>query len=55
MLSRVDDVINVSEYPLGKSEIKNALNQHSRLSELDVVGFRDDIKGQSIFAYVVLP
>ncbi|MDB9786934.1 acetate--CoA ligase [Bacteriovoracaceae bacterium] len=51
---RVDDVINVSGHRMGTAEVENALNTHPACGESAVVGFPHDIKGQGIFAYVIL-
>ena len=51
---RVDDVINVSGHRLGTAEIEAAIKKHSHIAEVAVVGKPDDIKGESIFAYVIL-
>ena len=51
---RVDDVINVSGHRMGTAEVESALVTHPGCAEAAVVGFPHDIKGQGIFAYVVL-
>ncbi|MCK6418347.1 MAG: acetate--CoA ligase [Alphaproteobacteria bacterium] len=51
---RVDDVINVSGHRLGTAEIESAINEHHAVAESAVVGFPHDIKGQGIYAYVIL-
>lgn len=51
---RVDDVINVSGHRLGTAEIEDALNTHPKIAESAVVGYPHNIKGQGIYAYVVL-
>ncbi|WP_133136437.1 acetate--CoA ligase [Legionella rowbothamii] len=51
---RVDDVINVSGHRLGTAEIESALVSHISVAEAAVVGISHDLKGQGIFAYVVL-
>ena len=51
---RVDDVINVSGHRLGTAEIENAINEHPDIVESAVVGYPHDIKGQGIYAYVIL-
>jgi acetyl-CoA synthetase len=50
----VDDVINVSGHRLGTAEIEDALNSHDKIAESAVVGYPHDIKGQGIYAYVIL-
>jgi acetyl-CoA synthetase len=51
---RVDDVINVSGHRMGTAEVESALVTHPACAEAAVVGFPHDIKGQGIFAYVIL-
>ncbi len=51
---RVDDVINVSGHRLGTAEVENGLAAHEAVAEAAVVGFPHEIKGQGIFAYVIL-
>jgi len=51
---RVDDVLNVSGHRLGTAEIEEAINEHPAVAESAVVGFPHDIKGQGIYAYVIL-
>jgi acetyl-CoA synthetase len=54
IIGRVDDVINVSGHRFGTAEIENAINASSVVTESAVVGFPHDIKGQGIYAYVIL-
>lgn len=51
---RTDDVINVSGHRMGTAEIEAAIKKHTNVAEVAVVGKPHDIKGESIFAYVVL-
>lgn len=51
---RVDDVLNVSGHRIGTAEVENAINMHWAVVESAVVGYPHDIKGQGIYAYVVL-
>ncbi len=51
---RVDDVINVSGHRLGTAEVESALVAHEDVAEAAVVGYPHEIKGQGIFAYVIL-
>ncbi|WP_304066211.1 acetate--CoA ligase [Pedobacter glucosidilyticus] len=51
---RVDDVINVSGHRIGTAEVENAINMFSDVVESAVVGYPHDIKGQGIYAYVIL-
>lgn len=54
IIGRVDDVINVSGHRFGTAEIENAINQSKHVAESAVVGYPHDIKGQGIYAYVVV-
>jgi acetyl-CoA synthetase len=51
---RVDDVINVSGHRLGTAEVEAAVKKHSHVAEVAVVGRPDEIRGESIFVYIVL-
>jgi len=54
LLGRVDDVINVSGHRLSTAEIESALVEHRGVAEAAVVGYPHDIKGEGIYAYVML-
>jgi len=54
LLGRVDDVINVSGHRLGTAEIESALVSHEAVSEAAVVGFPHPVKGEGVYAYVLL-
>ena len=54
LMGRVDDVINVSGHRLGTMEVESALVAHPMVAESAVVGRPDEMKGQSIAAFVVL-
>lgn len=51
---RVDDVINVSGHRIGTAEIEASLNSHESVIESAVVGWPHSVKGQGIYAFVVL-
>ncbi|MBF0349871.1 MAG: acetate--CoA ligase [SAR324 cluster bacterium] len=51
---RVDDVINVSGHRLGTAEIESALVLHEYVAEAAVVGIPHELKGQGIYAFVIL-
>jgi len=51
---RVDDVLNVSGHRLGTAEVESALVAHAAVAEAAVVGMPHEIKGQGIFAFVIL-
>lgn len=52
---RVDDVINVSGHRIGTAEVESAINAHEDVVESAVVAFPHAIKGQGIYAYVIVP
>ncbi len=51
---RVDDVLNVSGHRIGTAEVENAINMHTGVLESAVVGYPHDLKGQGIYAYVIM-
>jgi acetyl-CoA synthetase len=53
ILGRIDDVVNVSGHRLGTMEVESALVSHPRVVEAAVVSRPHEVKGESIFAYVV--
>ncbi|MCL6106244.1 MAG: acetate--CoA ligase [Actinobacteria bacterium] len=54
IMGRIDDVINVSGHRLGTAEIESALVAQEAVAEAAVVGYPHEVKGSSIYAYVVL-
>jgi acetyl-CoA synthetase len=54
VMGRVDDVINVAGHRLGTMEIESALVAHPAVAESAVVGKPDAIKGEDIYAFVIL-
>jgi acetyl-CoA synthetase len=54
LMGRVDDVINISGHRLGTAEVESALVSHPLVAEAAVVGFPHDVKGEGIYAYVIL-
>jgi len=54
IMGRVDDVLNVSGHRLGTMEIESALVAHPHVAEAAVVGRPHEVKGEAVFAYVVL-
>jgi acetyl-CoA synthetase len=51
---RTDDVINVSGHRMGTAEVEAAIKKHDNVAAVAVVGKPHEIKGEGIFAYVVL-
>ena len=54
IIGRVDDVINVSGHRMGTAEVEDAINMHPHVVESAVVGFPHEIKGQGIYAYIIV-
>ncbi len=54
VIGRVDDVIKVSGYRLGTAEIESALVSHHAVAEAAAIGLPHDVKGNAIYAYVIL-
>lgn len=54
IIGRVDDVIKVSGYRLGTAEIESALVSHHAVAEAAAIGLPHEIKGNAIYAYVLL-
>ena len=54
LMGRVDDVINVSGHRLGTAEVESALVAHNDVAEAAVVGYPHEIKGEGIYAFVIL-
>ncbi|HEY6927029.1 MAG TPA: acetate--CoA ligase [Steroidobacteraceae bacterium] len=53
IMGRIDDVLNVAGHRLGTMEVESALVAHPRIAEAAVVGKPHEIKGESVFAFVV--
>ena len=51
---RTDDVINVSGHRMGTAEVEAAIKKHPNVASVAVVGKQHEIKGEGIFAYIVL-
>jgi acetyl-CoA synthetase len=54
IVGRIDDVLNVAGHRLGTSEIESALVSHKNVAEAAVVGRPDELKGQSVVAFVTV-
>jgi acetyl-CoA synthetase len=54
LLGRVDDVMNVAGHRISTTEVESALVDHRSVAEAAVVGKKDPISGQAIFAFVIL-
>jgi len=51
---RVDDVINVAGHRMGTAEFESAIVSVDEVAEAGCVGFPHPIKGQGVYAYVVV-
>jgi acetyl-CoA synthetase len=54
IIGRMDDVIKVSGYRLGTAEIESGLVSHADVAEAAAIAIPDEVKGNVIFAYVIL-
>ncbi|MGQ4557013.1 acetate--CoA ligase [Halobellus sp. GM3] len=54
ILGRVDDVLNVSGHRLGTMEIESAIVGVEGVAEAAVVGGDHEVKGEAVYAYVIL-
>lgn len=54
LMGRIDDVLNVSGHRLGTAEIESAIVSDEAVAEAAVVGFPHAVKGEGIYAFVVL-
>lgn len=54
VVGRADDVLNVAGHRIGSAEVESALVSHESVAEAAVIGLPDDLKGESIKAYVTL-
>ncbi|MCL4363726.1 acetate--CoA ligase [Patescibacteria group bacterium] len=54
IVGRNDDVIKVSGHRLGSAELESAFVSHPKVAEAAVIGKPDDVKGESIKAFIIL-
>jgi len=54
ILGRTDDVINVAGHRIGTREIEEAVQSHTNIAEVAVVGVNDAVKGQMPLAFAVV-
>ena len=54
IIGRMDDVLKVSGHRIGSAEIEAVLEKVDVVAESAIVGFPHDIKGEGIYAYVVI-
>jgi len=51
---RIDDVLSVAGHRIANAEVESALVAHPKIAEAAVVGKPDEVKGESIIAFVIL-
>ncbi len=54
LMGRVDDMMNVSGYRVGRTEVESALSSHPSVAEAAVTSIPHEVKGQGIYAFVTL-
>tara|TARA_Y100000590_G_scaffold448550_1_gene585414 strand:- start:236 stop:2152 length:1917 start_codon:yes stop_codon:yes gene_type:complete len=54
LLGRSDDVLKVAGHRIGTAELESSIVSHDAVAESAVCGIPDDVKGESIIAFVVL-
>ncbi|MCX7857237.1 MAG: acetate--CoA ligase [Deltaproteobacteria bacterium] len=54
LMGRIDDVVNVSGHRIGTAEVESALVSHPAVAEAAVVGFPHELKGEDLYAFVIL-
>ncbi len=54
IMGRTDDVINVAGHRLGTREIEEAVQMHTNIAEVAVIGVADQLKGQVPVAFAVV-
>jgi len=54
LLGRSDDVLKVAGHRIGTAELESSIVSHNDVAESAVCGIPDEVKGESIIAFVVL-
>ena len=54
LLGRADDILKVAGHRIGTAELESSLVSHNDVIEAAVCGIPDEIKGESIIAFVIL-
>ena len=54
LLGRSDDVLKVAGHRIGTAELESSLVSHNDIAESAVCGIPDELKGESIIAFIVL-
>ncbi len=50
----MDDVINVSGHRMGTAEVEDVMDEHPLVAETAVVGYPHQVKGEGVYAYIIL-
>ena len=54
LLGRADDILKIAGHRIGTAELESSLVSHNDVIEAAVCGIPDEIKGESIIAFVIL-
>ena len=54
LLGRADDILKVAGHRIGTAELESCIVSHDAVAESAVVGVPDEVKGESIVAFVVM-
>lgn len=54
MLGRADEVLSIAGHRVGTAEVESALLMHAAVAEAAAIGVHDDIKGETVVAFVIL-
>jgi acetyl-CoA synthetase len=54
LMGRIDDVIHVSGFRIGTTEVESALASHPSVEEVAVTSIPHEVKGQGIYTFVIL-
>ncbi len=54
LLGRADDVLKIAGHRIGTAELESCIVSHDDVAESAVCGIPDDVKGETIIAFVVL-
>lgn len=54
LMGRIDDILLVSGHNISTAEVESALVSHKAVAEAAVVGYPHPVKGQGIYAFVIL-
>ncbi len=54
VLGRADETIKVAAHRIGAGEVESAITSHPSVAEAAVVGVPDPVKGEEVYAFIVL-